>query len=109
MSVFLVETYVVRGDKRGEFTPRLNEFLKYKKDHPNLFPGLKSWRLYKQQIGSPAGMYIEMWEYESLAKLEQDRTFEEDEGARRISSGFHELVDSATFSTSVWVQEAETT
>jgi len=89
MSIFLVETYVVKAEKRGEFTPRLQEFIKYKQDHPNLFPGLKSWRLFRQRIGDPSGLYIEMWEYESLAHFEQDRTFEEDEGMKIISSGFH--------------------
>ena len=109
MSVFVVETYVVKAEKREEFTPRLNEFLKYKEDHPHLFPGLKSWKLYRQDIGRPAGLYIEIWEYESLAQMDQDRTCEEDEGMRRISSGFHQLVDPVTFSASVWTQVAPAT
>ena len=106
MSIFVVETYIVKEEKREEFEPRLNEFIKYKNDHPHLFPGLKSWKLYKQQIGQPAGLYIEMWEYESLAQMEQDRTCEIDEGMQRISAGFHKLVEPATFSTSVWIPAA---
>ena len=105
MSIFFVENYVVKAEKQEEFVPCLQEFLKYKEDHPNLFPGLKSWRLYRQRIGEPAGLYIEMWEYENLTQMEQDRTFEEDEGMKRISSGFRELVEPKTFSTSIWVQE----
>jgi len=30
MSVFIVETYVVRPEKLDEFTPALNEFIKFK-------------------------------------------------------------------------------
>ena len=48
MSIFFVENYIVKAKKQEEFVPRLQEFLKYKEDHPNLFPGLKSWRLYRQ-------------------------------------------------------------
>ena len=106
MSIFFVETYVVKAEKLEEFPLRLKEFIKYKEDHPDLFPGLKSWKLYRQRIGEPTGLYIEMWEYESLTHWEQDRTFEEDEGMKRISSGFHQLVEPATFSTSIWVREA---
>jgi hypothetical protein len=105
MSIFFVETYVVKAEKLEEFPQRLKEFIKYKEDHPDLFPGLKSWKLYRQRIGEPTGLYIEMWEYESLTHWEQDRTFEEDEGMKRISSGFHQLVEPATFSTSIWVRE----
>jgi len=106
MSILVVETYVVKAEKRAEFTPLLNEFLKYKQDHPQVFRGLKSWRLYKQNLGQPAGMYIEMWEYESLAAMEADRSCEEDEEMKRISAGFHQLVEPATFSASIWSQVA---
>jgi hypothetical protein len=53
MSIYLVETYVVKADRRQEFTPRLNEFLQYKEDHPEVFPGLRSWKLYQQDMGAP--------------------------------------------------------
>lgn len=60
MSIFVVETYVVRPEKREEFTPALNEFLKFKETHPELFVGLKSWKLYKQEFVGINGLYIEM-------------------------------------------------
>jgi hypothetical protein len=103
MSIFLVETYVVKAARRKEFTPRLNEFLRYKEEHPEVFPGLRSWRLYQQDIGSPAGLYIEMWEYDNLAAMEEgDRVARDDDGMKAISAGFHELVEPGTFATSVW-------
>jgi hypothetical protein len=103
MSILLVETYVVRAEKRAEFMPLLNEFLKCKENHPQLFDGLKSWKLYKQDIGQPAGLYIEVWEYESLAQMEEiDRRIFADEEMKKISAEFHQLIEPVTFSTGIW-------
>jgi hypothetical protein len=103
----MVETYVVHSDKSTEFTTLLNEFLKFKKAHPQLFKGVKSWKLCKQDYGQPAGMYVEMWEYENLAQLEEtnSRIFS-DEGIRKISTAFHKLVEPATFSAAIWSKVA---
>jgi hypothetical protein len=101
--VFVVETYVVKSEKREEFTPALNEFLRYKETHPDLFSGLRSWRLLRQDYGAVAGMYIEMWEFDNLAEMEKhtDRIFADD-GMKKISKGFRQLVDPATFSCNIW-------
>ena len=61
MSVFVVETYVVRAEKLEDFGPALREFLDFKERNPVLFKDLKSWRLLKQEYGGVSGMYIEMW------------------------------------------------
>jgi hypothetical protein len=103
MSIFLVETYVVKAEKRIEFTPLLNEFLSYKEKHSQLFQGLKSWKLYKQDYGGISGLYIEMWEFESLSDLEKINTrIFEDEGMKKIGADFHQLVEPATFSANLW-------
>jgi hypothetical protein len=103
MSILLVETYVVKAEKIAEFTPLLNEFLKYKKDHAQLFDGVKSWKLYKQDYGQVSGLYIEMWEYENLAEMEKiNKRIFEDEGMKGISEKFHQLVEPATFSANIW-------
>lgn len=103
MSIFLVETYVVKAEKRAEFTPALNEFLDYKKNHAPLFQGLKSWKLYKQDYGMVAGMMIEMWEFESLSEMEKiDARIFADEGMKKISANFHQLIEPATFSANIW-------
>jgi hypothetical protein len=107
MSIIMVETYVVHAEKSTEFTTLLNEFLKFKQAHPQLFKGVRSWKLYKQEYGQPAGMYIEMWEYENLAQLEEtnSRIFS-DEGMKKISTAFHKLVEPATFSAAIWSEVA---
>jgi hypothetical protein len=103
VSIFVVETYVVKAEKREEFTPALNEFLKYKETHPKLFKGLKSWKLLQQEYGTPSDMYIEIWEFDNLAEMEKItvRIFS-DRGMKKISNGFHQLVEPTTFSTSIW-------
>jgi hypothetical protein len=103
MSVLVVETYVVRAEKLDEFGPALQEFLDFKGRNPELFLGLVSWRLWKQEYGGVSDMYVEMWEYESLAEVERvsDRIFA-DEQMKKIGRRFHQLVESASFSTSIW-------
>jgi hypothetical protein len=103
MSITRVETYVVRTEKSPQFAVLLNEFLKFKKAHSQLFRGVKSWRLYKQDFGRPAGMYVEMWEYENLRQLEEiEKRIFSDEEMKKINAAFHELVVPATFSASIW-------
>jgi len=107
MSVIVAETYVARREKTVEFTALLDEFLKFKKAHPQLFRGLKSWKLYKQDYGQPTGMYIEMWEYENLAQMEETNTrIFSDEGIKKINEAFHKLVEPATFSATIWSEVA---
>jgi hypothetical protein len=103
MSIFLVETYVVKVERQASFTPLLNEFLEHKKNHAELFDGVLSWKLYKQSYGQMAGMYIEVWEYESLAQMDiiNKRIFE-DEVMKKINVEFHRLVEPATFSKCIW-------
>ena len=103
MSVFVVETYVVKAEKREEFTPALNEFIKYKETHPKLFKGLKSWKLFQQEYGAISDMYIEMWEFDNLAEMEKiTATIFSDKGMKKINQGFHQLIEPATFSASIW-------
>ena len=103
MGIFVVETYVVKSEKREEFTPALNEFLRYKETHPDLFKGLRSWKLLRQEYGAVVGMYMEMWEFDSLAELETNTDrLHADEGMKKIMKGFLELVDPATLSCNIW-------
>ena len=49
MSIFLVETYLAKQERRTEFQKLLKEFLKFKKENPKVFEGLKSWKLLQQE------------------------------------------------------------
>jgi hypothetical protein len=103
VSVFVVETYVVRAEKLQDFDPALQEFLDFKDRNPALFEGLKSWRLLKQEFGGVSDMYVEMWEYENLAEMERvsEQIFA-DEGMSRIGKGFHQLVEPTSFTAAIW-------
>ena len=103
MSVLVVETWVVRAEKLDDFEPALQEFVDYKDGHPEVFEGVRSWRLWKQEFGGVSDMYIEMWEYENLTEMERiDRQVFADEGMKKVAKGFHQLVEPATFSASIW-------
>ena len=107
MSIVLAETYVVKAERQDGFTPLLNEFLEYKKNHPELFRGVLSWKLYKQKYGPIGGMYVELWEYESVQEMEAiNKRIFEDAGMKRIGADFHQLVEPATFSSCVWTSVA---
>jgi len=103
MTVFNGETYVVKSEKRDEFNPALHEFLIYKEGHPEFFEGLLSWKLCQQEYGGISNLYIEIWEFEDLAAMEtiSARIFNDDK-MKKISEGFHQLVEPTTFSTHIW-------
>lgn len=103
MSILLVETYVLKVESQAGFAPLLNEFIEYRNCHPQLFDGVLSWKLYKQSYGQIAGMYIEVWEYESLAQMDviNKRLFQDLE-LKRIQEEFHQLVEPATFAKCIW-------
>jgi len=99
----LVETYLARHEKQAEFQKLLREFLRFKKENPEVFEGLKSWKLLQQEYGGIANLYIEMWEFENLPEMEKcnARIFENKE-MKRIQSEFQALIDHATFARFIW-------
>jgi len=105
MSVFTVENYIVRAEKKSEFDVLLEEFRSFKETHPELFEGLRSWKLFRQEYGSICGLYIEMWEYNSLGDMDtiNNRIFS-NENMRRIDQEFHQLIEPTSFSASIWRQ-----
>ena len=97
MSSLLLETYVVRAEKHSEFTQLLDKFIKYKEDHRKLFGGLKSWKLYKQDSVQPANLYMEVWEFDSPAQMEEMRgRIHTDEGMKSITAEFQQVLEQAT-------------
>ena len=103
MSIFLVETYLAKHEKQTEFDELLKEFVRFKKANPKIFEGLKSWKLLQQEFGGVGNLYIEMWEFESLAEMDKcnARIFDNKE-MKRINAEFHELIDHATFARFIW-------
>jgi len=103
MSVFVIETYLVKPERQEEFKALIQRLLEYKKENPQLFKEVKSFRLFRQTFGGLAGAYIEMWEFNNMAELEKCWTREnKDEGFMRIHEGFLRLIDPTTFSMKMW-------
>jgi hypothetical protein len=103
MSIFLVETYLAKQERETEFQKLLKEFLKFKRENPKVFEGLKSWKLLQQEYGGVGNLYIEMWEFKNLQEMEKcnERIFSHKE-MKRINVEFHELIDHATFARFIW-------
>jgi len=103
MSVFVIETYVVKPEKQGEYQSLMRRLLEYKKQNPQLFKEVKSFRLFHQMFGGLAGAYIEMWEFDSIADLEKCWIEEsKNEGFMKIHKEFTLFVEPTTFSINVW-------
>lgn len=103
MSVFVVETYVVKPEKQGEYQTLIQNLLEYKKQNPQLFKEVKSFRLFHQMFGGLAGAYIEMWEFDSMADLEKCWMKElKDDGFMKLHKEFTLFVEPTTFSMNVW-------
>ena len=103
MTVFMVETYVVKPKKQEEYQSLIQRFLEYKKENPKLFKEVKSFRLFHQVFGGLAGAYIEMWEFDNMADLEKCWMKEsKDEEFMKIHKEFMLFVESTTFSINVW-------
>ena len=73
LSVFLVETYVLKPEKQAElaaYKKKWRKFFGYKDGRLLSFKEEKSHRMFSQLIGNADG-YVEMFEFESLAGIER--------------------------------------
>jgi len=103
MSIFVVETCMVKPKKREEFKLLMRRVLKYKEENHELFKEVKSWRLFRQMFGGIAGAYVSMWEFESLADLEKCWAKEEkDEEFQKMHRELLKLITPTTFSIRIW-------
>jgi len=103
MTVFVVETYVVKPEKQVEFKSLLQRFLRYMKKNPTLFKEMKSWKLFTQTFGTISGAYVELVEYDSLAEHEKCHArLLKDKGFMKLYEEVMTLIDTTTFSMSAW-------
>jgi len=71
MTIFMVDTYVIKPDKLGEFTAFIKKIEKWMKKHPDLFKEVKSHKIFSHVLGGKWGGYVEMYEFENLANFEK--------------------------------------
>jgi hypothetical protein len=105
MTVFRVETYVIKPEKQEEYMAIMKKWVVYIKKNKEKCKELKSWRLFSQMIGGNSGGYVEMGEFESLADFENfmTRTFHgQEELVTAIVSEFTTCVVPGTYSVNIW-------
>ena len=71
MSVFSTFTYVVKFDAIGKNVALLDKFKGWVKKRPDLFRGLKSYRVFNKFAGGKFGEFVEMAEFETLSELQK--------------------------------------
>jgi hypothetical protein len=100
MTVFMVETYVVKPEKLSEFTAYK---AKWKKFFAKWLKEVKSYKMFTQLFGGNWGGYVEMWEFENLADCEKffNRVMQSDY-TTKLYPEFASLVVPATYSISAW-------
>lgn len=103
MSVFVVETCMIKPEKRETFKSLMQRVHNYKEENPELFKEVKSWKLFRQMFGGIAGAYVSMWEFANLADLEKCWAKEEkDQRFMKMHQELLQLIDPATFSMKIW-------
>jgi hypothetical protein len=71
VTILMVDTYVVKPDKLGEYTAFLKKVKKWMKKRKDLFKEVKSHRFFSHLLGGKWGGYVEMYEFENLADFEK--------------------------------------
>ena len=108
MTIVTVEKWVVKPEKRDEYTKVMQRYRKYIADNPELFKEIKSVKEYTQLFGETSGMNILLIEYNSLADYEKLHVrMREDETTERLEHEWQAVVDSATVSLDVWTYIGE--
>jgi len=103
MSVFIIETYVVKPEKQEEFISALKRILNYKTENPEKFKEMKSKKIFSQMFGDISGKYIEINEFDNMADAEKYMAREEkDEEFMRLYQEAKLLLVPATYSLTIW-------
>jgi hypothetical protein len=105
MTVFHVETYVIKPEKQEQYMALMKKWAAYIKKNKEKCKEVKSWKLLSQMIGGNTGGYVEMGEFASLADYEKfiKKTFHgQEEFFKTIASGFTSCVVPGTYSMNVW-------
>ncbi len=106
MTIFMVETYVIKPEKQAEFTAykeKWKKFFAYKENRPQLFKEVKSYKMFAQMLGGNWGGFVEMWEFENLADLEKcfNKVMRSDY-MTKLYPEFARLLVPATYSMNIW-------
>jgi len=103
MSVFVVDTHVVKPEKKEQYVPLMQRLHKYMKEKPDTFKEVKSWKVFAQMFGGIAGGYVQLWEFDNMAEVEKSLTkMFKDKGFMEIKQEFDRIIEPITHSWNVW-------
>ena len=103
ITILVVNTWVVKPEKEGEFTKLWQRYLKYIKENPKTFKEVKSLKLFTQMLGGIYGAHVELIEYDSLTDLEKllTRIFKDKE-FMKVMQEIMLIIEPASYSINVW-------
>jgi hypothetical protein len=103
MTVFTVETYVVKPDELGELTAFVKNFDAFKKRRPEMFKKMKSYKVFSNLLGGNWGGGVWMSEFDSLADFEEAfKKAMEDKEFITMMAEWNALIVPGTYSINVW-------
>jgi hypothetical protein len=103
MSLFIVDTYVVKTEKQKEFLQYIQRFSEHKRGNPEKFKECKSWRIFRQAFGSILGAYIEMMEFENMTEAKRwGARMRKDEMMMKFREQFMPLIEPTSHSMNMW-------
>lgn len=103
MTVFVVETYMVKPEKQGEFKLLMQRFLEHKEENPEKFREMKPFKLFSQMFGGITGAYVAMEEFDNMADAEKFHArFFKDEEFIKLYQEFVRLIEPTTYSKNIW-------
>lgn len=104
MTVFMVQTYVVKPEKQVELDALFQRVPKLMKDKPEKFKGLKSYKAFTHKIGS-MGTYVELYEFPDMGVAEKFLDFSyQDKEILKIWEEFMGHIVPETFTMHMWTQ-----
>jgi len=106
MTIFMVETYVIKPEKQEEFMSLLKKWYAETKKNEAKYKELKSYKIDAQMFGGNRLGYFEMWEFESLADLEKLlNRINQDKEFLKVVSDFTSCIVPDTWSINIWAPE----
>jgi hypothetical protein len=103
MTIFSVETWVVKPDKLGEFPVWVKKWERWVKKHPEVFKEVKSHKVFSHMLGGNWGGYVYMTEFENLADFEKGlNKLMKSDFMTTLYPEFASLIVAGSYSINIW-------
>ena len=103
MTVFSVETWIVKPDKLGEYMTWHKKYETWFKKHSSEYKEVKSYKVFSHMLGGKWGGYVFMTEFENLADLEKAfNKMMKSDFMTALYPEFARLIVDGSYSVDVW-------